>query len=46
MGRKFTGIEKSEAYFDISIRRISDALAAPDMFIEAPKPPKQEALSL
>lgn len=42
LGRKFTGIEIEERYFDIACRRISDALARPDMFIEPPRPPKQE----
>lgn len=45
-GRKFIGIEKEPKYFDIACRRIQDALDRPDMFIDKPKPPKQEALSL
>lgn len=44
LGRKFIGIEKHEPYFDIAVRRISDALKQPDMFIEKPKPPTQEAM--
>src|SRR5690606_9373773 len=45
LGRRFTGIEIDEEYFDIACRRISEALKQPDMFVEAPKvPPKQEAL--
>jgi modification methylase len=44
-GRKFTGIELEPKYFDIARRRISDALARPDLFIEPAKPaPKQETL--
>lgn len=43
LGRKFTGIEIQPKYFDIACRRISDALARPDLFIEPPKPPKQES---
>lgn len=35
MGRKFTGVEINEKYFDISCRRIEEALAQPDMFISA-----------
>jgi site-specific DNA-methyltransferase (adenine-specific) len=35
-GRRFTGIEIHPKYFDIACRRISDALARPDMFIEKP----------
>ena len=46
LGRKFTGIEIDPGYFDIAVKRISDALKQPDMFIEPPKPAKQEALSL
>lgn len=46
LGRKFTGIELEPKYFDIAVKRISDALKQPDMFIEAPKPAKQEALEL
>ena len=44
LGRKFTGIEIEPRYFDIACRRISEALKQPDMFIEPPKPAKQEAL--
>lgn len=44
LGRKFIGIEIEPKYFDIACRRISDALARPDLFIEKPKPIKQEAM--
>jgi site-specific DNA-methyltransferase (adenine-specific) len=44
--RKFTGIEIEPKYFDIACRRISEALKQPDMFVEPPKPAKQEALEL
>jgi len=43
LGRKFIGIEIEPKYFDIACRRISEALKQPDLFIEAPKPHKQEA---
>jgi len=44
-GKAFYGIEREPKYFDIALRRISDALKAPDMFIPAPAPkPKQESL--
>jgi DNA modification methylase len=44
LGRRFIGIEIEPKYFDIACRRISDALARPDLFIEPPAPkPKQEA---
>jgi DNA modification methylase len=43
LGRKFIGIEREERYFDIAVRRISDALARPDLFIAPPAPvAKQE----
>jgi site-specific DNA-methyltransferase (adenine-specific) len=44
--RKFVGIEIDQKYFDIACKRIQAALDAPDMFIEPPKPAKQEALEL
>jgi DNA modification methylase len=44
MGRRFVGIEIEAKYFDIACRRIADALARPDLFIEKPKPIKQEAM--
>ena len=44
MGRKFIGIEIEPKYFDIACRRIQAALDAPDMFVEPPKPAKQEAM--
>lgn len=43
-GRKFVGIELDRAYFDLACRRIQAVLDAPDLFIEQPKPPKQEAM--
>ena len=44
LGRRFVGIEIEPAYFDIACRRVADALKQPDMFIEKPKPAKQEAM--
>lgn len=44
LGRQFVGIEINETYFDLSCRRISDALSRPDLFIAPPKPAKQEAM--
>jgi DNA modification methylase len=44
LGRKFIGIEIEPKYFDIACRRIQAALDAPDLFIEPPKPARQEAL--
>ena len=43
LGRKFIGIEIDSGYFDIACKRIKDAYAQPDMFVEQskPEPPKQ-----
>jgi site-specific DNA-methyltransferase (adenine-specific) len=39
LGRRFIGIEIDEGYFNIACKRIRDAVAQPDFFIEsAPKP--------
>jgi site-specific DNA-methyltransferase (adenine-specific) len=46
LGRKFTGIEIESKYFDLSCRRIQEALDAPDMFVEKPAPAKQEVFEL
>jgi site-specific DNA-methyltransferase (adenine-specific)/modification methylase len=40
-GRKFTGIERDERYFDSACRRIAAALKEPDFFAEQPKPAEQ-----
>lgn len=45
MGRKFIGIEREPEYFEIACRRIREAYAQPDMFIEQEKPMKQDILS-
>jgi DNA modification methylase len=42
IGRKFIGIEKEERYFDIACKRIEQAYAQPDLFIEPPPKPVQE----
>jgi hypothetical protein len=39
-------IAREPKYFDIACKRISDALKQPDIFIDKPKPLKQEALDL
>jgi len=44
LARSFVGIEISEKHFATACRRIQAALDAPDMFIEPPKPAKQEAM--
>lgn len=48
LGRKFIGIEIDEGYFDIACKRIREAYAQPDMFIEQAKQPApvQETLLL
>jgi DNA modification methylase len=46
LGRKFIGIEIVPKYFEVACRRIADALARPDLFIEAPRPMRQENLDL
>ena len=45
LGRKFIGIELDPRYFDIACRRIEQAYAQPDMFVQAPAP-KAEQLTL
>lgn len=45
-GRKFIGIELDPDYFDIACRRVREAYAQPDIFIEQPKPAVQDALAL
>lgn len=44
LGREFIGIEIEPKYFEIACKRIQAALDAPDMFIDKPKPAKQEAM--
>jgi len=46
LGRKFIGIELEPKYFDISCKRIRDAYAQPDMFVEQAKSEPAEQLSL
>jgi site-specific DNA-methyltransferase (adenine-specific) len=45
-GRQFVGIEQNERWFDLSCKRIAAALKQGDMFVERPKPAKQESLLL
>lgn len=42
--RPAIGIEIDEGYFNIACERVRKAYAQPDMFVERPPPPKQEAL--
>lgn len=41
LGRRFIGIEIEPKYFDIACRRIEQAMAQPDLFVETPKPAEQ-----
>lgn len=44
LGRKFIGIEIEPKYFDIACKRIEQATRQQDLFIEKPRPIKQEAM--
>lgn len=46
MGRKFIGIEMEPKYFDIACKRIEQAYAQPDMFVEPPKKAVNEEFNL
>lgn len=46
LGRRFIGIEVDPVHFDTSCRRIGEALKQADLFVERPKPARQEALPL
>jgi site-specific DNA-methyltransferase (adenine-specific) len=46
LGRKFIGIEIEPKYFEIACKRIRDAYAQPDFFVEAAKAPPAEQLDL
>jgi site-specific DNA-methyltransferase (adenine-specific) len=45
-GRRFVGIESDPKYFDLCLRRISEAASQPDMFVAPPPKAKQEAFEL
>lgn len=42
----FVGIEAEPRYFDIACKRIEAATRQPDLFIETPPEPKQEAMAI
>ena len=44
MGRHGTGIELDPEYFAIACKRVDEAARQPDLFIDAPEKPTQEAL--
>jgi site-specific DNA-methyltransferase (adenine-specific) len=37
LGRKFIGIERERKYFDIAVRRITEAYKQPDLFVSPPE---------
>jgi DNA modification methylase len=43
-GRRFVGIEIDPTYFQIAVKRITAAVNEPDMFVQPPGKPVQEAL--
>lgn len=43
-GRKFIGVELDPKWFDLACKRIEAATERGDLFVEKPKPAKQEAL--
>lgn len=46
LGRRGIGIELDPDYFEIACRRVEEAYRQPDLFIEPPKKPEQEAMDL
>lgn len=47
LGRKGIGIELDPDYFEIACKRVREAYAQPDLFVEPPKPaPTQEGMDL
>lgn len=46
LGRKFVGIELDETHFETACKRIRAAERQPDLFVERPKPLKQDPLPL
>jgi DNA modification methylase len=43
-GRGFIAIEKSEQWFDVARRRLTETLKQPDMFVVVAEPLRQEPL--
>lgn len=46
LGRRFIGVEREPKYFEMAIRKISDAVSRPSLFLSAPMPIKQDAFDL
>lgn len=46
MGMSFVGIEKEQKYFDVSVKRIADAISRPELFVPQKKTKKEPPASL
>jgi len=46
LGRRFIGIEAEPSYFDVSCRRMEQAMNQPDMFVQSPPEAEAEQLSM
>ena len=46
LGRRFIGIEINEAYFELAVRRIGDAVKQPQLFVPEQGSKRQEVLDL
>jgi DNA modification methylase len=46
LGRRFIGIERHEPYFDLMVRRITEAHRQRDLFITAPLPAAPEPIAI
>ena len=46
MGRKGIGIELDPDYFDIAVKRVEEAYAQPDLFVEPPAKPEQTGFDI
>lgn len=44
LGRRFIGCEIDSGYFDVACKRIAEAMTQPDLLVQPPQAPTQEAL--
>lgn len=44
LGRRFAGVEKNPAHFEVAVERIGAALTQADLFVEVPRPVRQEKM--